>query len=189
MRRFMVFAGIALAILIILGWAVSLYTTSQEKSFSPEEYVSFDQDGVSITVFYNRPYKKGRDIFGNLVPYDKVWRTGANEATTFESNRELFVKGKRLPAGKYSLWTIPGKEVWTVIFNSQYGQWGINSDGEANRNPAQDVLSVEVPRLQQDGVFEQFTIAFDKVGEEAEMVLFWDHTLIAIPFSYDLSAQ
>jgi hypothetical protein len=135
-------------------------------------------------VFYNRPYKKGREIFGSLVPYDKVWRTGANEATTFETNKDLLIEGRTLKKGKYSLWTIPGEESWTIILNSEYGQWGIGSDGEANRNPKSDILTIEVIAVQQERVFEQFTISFERVGEDAEMVLIWDKTLVAMPFSY-----
>lgn len=184
MKKFLVFAGVALVIVIGLGWGVSQYQTQQTKSFSPEDHVNFSSNGVNITVFYNRPYKKDREIFGSLVPYDKVWRTGANEATTFESNKELTIEGHVLRRGKYSLWTIPGKEKWTFIFNSQYGQWGVNSAGEPNRDPTRDVLTVDARPVTHDTVFEQLTIAFEKTGGEAEMVLMWDNTIVALPFSY-----
>jgi hypothetical protein len=185
MKRFLIFIGIASAILILLWWAVSFYKTSQTKSFSPEDNVVFHQDDLTIKVFYNRPYKKGREIFGKLVPYNKVWRTGANEATTFETNKGLTIEGKVLPKGTYSLWTIPQEDKWTIIFNSEYGQWGINSDGEANRKPDRDVLTVDVGALKQEKEFEQFTIAFNMTAEEAEMVLLWDKTLVAMPFSFE----
>ena len=141
-------------------------------------------DQLTVKVFYNRPYKKGREIFGGLVPFDKVWRTGANEATTFETNKDLTIEGKKLKAGKYSLWTIPGQETWTIIFNSEHGQWGLNSKGEANRDPNRDVLSVNVHAVQQEQQFEQFTISFEETGEDVEMVLIWDKTLVAVPLSY-----
>jgi hypothetical protein len=89
-----------------------------------------------------------------------------------------------LKKGKYTLWTIPRQETWTVIFNSEFGQWGVNFDGQANRDPARDVLLVDVRAVQQEKEFDQFTIAFEKVGEDAEMVLMWDKTLVAVPFSY-----
>jgi hypothetical protein len=184
MRRFLIFAGIAVVILALLGWAVSIYMKAQTKSFSPEEVVVFNADDLVIKVFYNRPYKKGREIFGELVPYGKVWRTGANEATTFETNKDIHFDGKTLRKGKYSLWTIPGKDNWTIIFNNEYGQWGVSSTGEANREASRDILSMDVRALQQEREFEQFTIAFEKVGEDAEMVIMWDKTLVAIPFSY-----
>jgi len=184
MKKFLIFAGIAVVVLISLGWLTKFYMMKQTKSFSPEEEVVFNQDDLTVKVMYNRPYKKGRDIFGGLVPYDKVWRTGANEATTFETNKDLLIEGAILKKGKYSIWTIPGENTWKVIFNLQYGQWGVNSDGDANRDPENDVLSVDIQAVQQERQFEQFTIAFEKVGEEAEMVLLWDKTLVAVPFSY-----
>lgn len=183
MKKFLIFAGIAIVVLISLGWLTRFYMMKQTKSFSPEEEVVFNQGELSVKVMYNRPYKKGREIFGGLVPYDKVWRTGANEATTFDTNQDLSIEGKTLKKGKYTLWTVPGVETWKVIFNSQHGQWGVNSNGEANRDPANDVLTVDIRSVQQEREFEQFTIAFEKVGEEAEMVLLWDKTLLAVPFT------
>ena len=138
---------------------------------------------LTISVVYNRPYKKGREIFGALVPYNAVWRTGANEATVFDTNKDLIIKGTVLKAGKYTLWTVPDKDTWTVIFNSEFGQWGINSKGEANRNPDRDVLTIEVPVSYHETSIEQFTISFEKVGDDAEMVMLWDTTVVAVPIS------
>jgi hypothetical protein len=184
MKKFLIFAGIAVVVLISLGWLTKFYMMKQTKSFSPEEEVVFNQGDVTIKVMYNRPYKKGRVIFGGLVPYGKVWRTGANEATTFDTSKDLVFEGKTLKKGKYTLWTIPGENTWKVIFNSQHGQWGVNSDGEANRDPQNDALSIDIQAVQQEREFDQFTIAFETVGEEAEMVLLWDKTLVSVPFSF-----
>jgi hypothetical protein len=184
MKKFLIFTGIAIVVLIVLGQVTMYYMKKQTKSFSPEENVVFNQGPLAIKVFYNRPSKKEREIFGKLVPFGKVWRTGANEATTFETNQDLTFEGKVLKKGKYSLWTIPGEEMWSIIFNSEFGQWGVSSDGEPNRDPERDVLAIDVRSVQQDRVFEQFTITFEKVGEDAEMVLIWDKTLVAVPFSY-----
>ena len=184
MKKFLIFSVIGIIVIVALMAVIGYMNTIKTKSFSPEGEVVFTKDDLKLKVLYNRPYKKGREIFGSLVPYDKVWRTGANEATIFETNKDLSIEGKKLKAGKYTLWTIPGQESWTIIFNSEYGQWGINSKAEANRDPARDVLSVNVLTLQQDQEFEQFTISFEKTGEDAEMVLIWDKTLVAMPFSY-----
>jgi hypothetical protein len=184
MKKFLIFSLVGVAVIGILIAAIAFVQLKKTKSFSPEEEVTFSKGDLTIKVFYNRPFKKGREIFGQLVPYDKVWRTGANEATTFETSKDIVIEGKTLRKGKYSLWTIPRADTWTVIFNSEHGQWGINSKGEANRVPERDVLSIDVAPVQQDQVFEQFTIAFEKTGEDAEMVLFWDKTLVAIPFSF-----
>src|SRR4051812_24155040 len=119
MRRFLIFAGITVVVIILLGSVVLYFKRKQTKSFSPEETISYSQDGLQVNVFYNRPYKKGRPIFGGLVPYGKVWRTGANEATTFETNKALNFEGKVLQPGKYTLWTLPTENTWTIIFNSE----------------------------------------------------------------------
>lgn len=169
-------------ILLLVGYIQ--YRKFADKSKSPEDEVVYADGGLRLSVLYNRPYKKNREIFGKLVPYGKVWRTGANEATIFETNKTITIKDKKLNPGKYSVWTVPDSTTWTVIFNSESGQWGINHKGEANRNPTLDVLSLPVLAVTQESVFEQFTIEFKKVGEEVEMVLMWDNTVVAIPFSY-----
>lgn len=184
MRKFFIFSVIGIAVIAAIVAFIGFMQLKNTKSFSPEEEVIFEQGDLTIKVFYNRPSKKGREIFGGLVPYNEVWRTGANEATTFETNQDLIIEGKTLKAGKYSLWTIPRETNWTIIFNSEHGQWGLNSKGEPNRNPQLDVLSVDVHAVKQDQIFEQFTIAFEKTGEEAEMVLMWDKTLVSVPFTY-----
>jgi hypothetical protein len=186
MKRLLIITG-AVLLIFIGGWAywANIYT----KSFSPDSDVNFEAQDLRIHINYDRPYKKGRLIFGEqkqnaLVPYGKVWRTGANEATVFETNRDLTIKGKVLKAGTYSFWTIPGEQNWSIIFNSEYGQWGVDFNGKANRDPKNDVLTLEVPvRTTNDKEFEQFTISVDKMGEEMEIVLLWDKTLVALPFS------
>jgi hypothetical protein len=184
MKKFLAIAGVAVASLIILGAVTNYLIRKHKKSFSPEDHISFHHDDVEIKVFYNRPYKKGRAIFGSLVPYGEVWRTGANEATTFETNKDLIFEGNTLRKGKYSLWSVPEEETWTIIFNSEYGQWGIGPDGYANRNPDLDVLSIKTRPLTSPREFEQFTISFELVGEDAEMVFIWDKTLVSVPFSF-----
>jgi hypothetical protein len=179
MRKYIIIIGILAAILVVLFFIFRTYT----KSFSPEESSIFDDGNLKLEVIYNRPWKKDREIFGALVPYDKVWRTGANEATSFSTNKEIQIKDKTLKAGKYSLWSIPGAESWTIIFNTQTGQWGITAKGDANRNPEKDVLQVVVPAITQSNTFEQFTISFEKMGEEIEMILMWDQTVVVIPIN------
>jgi len=185
MKKLLVIIGVVL--LIIVG-VLAYYRFFYTKSFSPESDVNFEANGLKIHINYNRPYKKGRLIFGEskdgaLVPYGKIWRTGANKATVFETNQDLKIKDQTLKEGAYSLWTIPGEQSWTVIFNSEYGQWGIDYNGVANRDPKNDVLTVNVPVVLQDKVFEQFTISVDRMGEEMEIILLWDKTLVALPFS------
>jgi hypothetical protein len=180
MKKFLLVLGIILVIILgILTYFRVIYT----KSFSPEDQVNFENGELKIAIMYNRPSKKGRVIFGELVPYGKVWRTGANEATTFETTKDLAFGDKILKAGKYSLWTIPNEQSWTVIFNSESGQWGVGFNGEANRKPSKDVLSVVAPAVTIEKEFEQFTIAVENMGEEHELTIIWDKTLVALPFS------
>ncbi len=79
---------------------------------------------AKITIAYSQPGVKDREIFGKLVPYGKVWRTGANEATTFTTSKDITINGQKLAAGTYTLFTIPGEKEWTIIFNTEMGQWG-----------------------------------------------------------------
>lgn len=97
---------------------------------------------ATVTINYSSPSVKGRKVWGELVPYDKAWRAGANEATTFETDKAIKVEGKELAAGKYSLFILAGEKEWQFIFNSETGQWGIKRTGEANFDPAKTVLTV-----------------------------------------------
>jgi len=183
MKKFLIATGIFFLLIIAVLAYIRFYYT---KSFSPEATTEYNKNEVQIKVFYNRPFKKERLIFGEasegaLVPFNKVWRTGANEATVFESNIDLLIKGMKLRAGAYSLWTIPGEQNWKVIFNSEAGQWGVDFNGESNRNPDNDVVTVDVPALMQDKEFEQFTISIEQVGEDLELILLWDKTVVVVP--------
>ena len=114
---------------------------------SPPATASGKIGGATITINYGSPSVKGRNVWdpaGTLAPYGKVWRAGANEATIFETDKDIKVEGKTLAAGKYSLFATPGEKEWKIIFNSQTGQWGMKRGGEANRDPANDVLTVDV---------------------------------------------
>ena len=99
MRKFFIFSLIGIAVIAAIVAFIGFMQLKNTKSFSPEEEVVFEQGDLKIKVFYNRPSKKGREIFGGLVPYEEVWRTGANEATTFDTNKDLTIEGKTLPAG------------------------------------------------------------------------------------------
>lgn len=176
---FFILAG--LAVVLFAGFKV---LQIQTKKHSPEETVSYKQEGNELVVFYNRPSKKGRQVFGELVPYGQVWRTGANEATTFFTEKRINFGGKSLPPGEYTLWTIPGTDQWQVIINKKQYPWGVNLDGTATREPEADVLQVEVPAGETEAVTEQFTIDFEGSGSNPEMVLRWDRTEVRIPVSW-----
>lgn len=115
----------------------------QEKA-SPAATATGKIGEANITINYSSPAVKERKIWGGLVPYDKVWRAGANGATIFETDQAIMVEGKQLPAGKYSLFALPGEKEWQFILNSETGQWGTKRTGEANFDPAKNVLTVNV---------------------------------------------
>lgn len=138
---------------------------------SPPATATGTINGATITIKYSSPSVRGREIWGGLVPYDQVWRTGANQATTFETDKDIKVEGKTLAAGKYSLYTIPGKNEWVIIFNSATGQWGIKQGGATTEDPEKDVLRVNVKPGKSANFNEQFTI---KV-ESKDVALLWEN--------------
>jgi len=168
-------------IIVVLAAVIIFVLRYSTKAHSPEDTLSYTQGDLKIEVFYNRPYKKDRVIFGNLVPYNEVWRTGANEATTFETNKDLMVDGSLLEAGKYTLWTIPMEDSWKVIFNNKMYPWGINLEEQAYRDPEFDALVLEVPTQDLNKTLEQFTIAFEAQNEFIYLNLAWDETLVSVP--------
>lgn len=98
--------------------------TDKSQRPSPPAQAKGTIQNAEVTIDYSSPSVKGRTIWGDLVPYGKVWRTGANEATTIETSADIMIQGQKLPAGKYALFTIPGKTEWVWIFNSVWDQWG-----------------------------------------------------------------
>jgi hypothetical protein len=141
---------------------------------SPGDSVSGVVGSSKISINYGSPSVRGRKIWGGLVPYDKIWRTGANEATIFTTSKAIKVEGKTLPAGKYSLFTVPGKTEWKFIFNSQTGQWGIKDDYSANDDPKKDVLTVTVKSMKSAAFSERMKFKIDN-----GFVLLWEN--LAVP--------
>ncbi len=128
-------------------------------------------------VIYSRPQKSGRVVFGNLVPYGKVWRVGANEATEIKFYQDVELAGKKIVAGTYSLFAIPGEKQWTIILNKDLDYWGAYSYNEKN-----DVLRLTAPASALDKVVENFTIQFENKGEkQGVMKLAWDKTVVEVP--------
>lgn len=176
-----------LAVVTVLALAFFLfgrpYLKEQTKKISPEKTATYEKNGMDLKVNYSSPFKKGREIFGALVPYNEVWRTGANEPTTFTTGSKISVGGKNLAAGTYSLWTIPGKETWTFIFNSEIPNWGttIFSGGKnTSRNADTDVLQLNVPAHQLSQTIESLTIDFEE-NEQLYLSLAWDKTKLSLP--------
>ncbi|MDH7444448.1 DUF2911 domain-containing protein [Aquimarina sp. 2201CG14-23] len=173
---------IAVVAIVIVGLVGRSFLRSSTKKHSPEQIVEHSSKKANFEVFYNRPSKKGRVIFGDLVPFGEVWRTGANEATTFTTDNDILVDGSILKEGTYSLWTVPNQDSWKVIFNGYQYDWGVSLiDGTPARDPEYDVLTIEVPVHRLLNVVEQFSIYFEEANNFTIMYLAWDQTAIAIP--------
>jgi hypothetical protein len=174
-----------IGLLVLVAISVFVYSVLNDglfkKPLSPKKIVSFKVDDIELKVFYNRPSKRNREIFGALVPYNEVWRTGANEATTFETNKALKVGNDSLPAGKYTLWTIPNDSTWHVMFNNKQYSWGVDMEMKPMREPEFDVIDIEVPAEKLDTPVELFTIGFDNSTDNLSLTLAWDDTMVVVP--------
>lgn len=154
----------------------------QTPAASPEQTLTQSVGLSSVTVQYSRPAMRGRTIFGDLVPLDKLWRTGANKNTlvTFES--DATVGGSPLKAGTYALYTVPSKDEWTVYFYTDTENWGLPKPWDENKIAA--VYNVKAQSL--DTSVESFTITIDKVTDSgAHLTLSWENMSVAIPFGFD----
>ncbi len=137
---------------------------------------------TQVTLTYSRPGVKGRKIWGGLVPYGRVWRTGANEATTIEFSDDVLLEGHRVKAGKYALFTIPDPREWTIILNSEWNQWGV-----MNRNPEKDVIRFKVqPQKGNHVEWMRFTFE-DLTPGSAKIVLAWEK--LRIPFTIQVDVE
>ncbi|HRJ28166.1 MAG TPA: DUF2911 domain-containing protein [Cyclobacteriaceae bacterium] len=150
---------------------------------SPADIAYFRPDGRNADpvakVIYSRPAKKGRTMLGGTEAYGKVWRTGANETTEVKLYKDVTFGDKTLKAGTYSLYTIPDKTEWTIIFNSKLDTWGAYAYDESK-----DVARIKVPAGKTESEVENFTIMFDGKDATAVMILAWENTLVKIPLKY-----
>ncbi|HYC92928.1 MAG TPA: DUF2911 domain-containing protein [Thermoanaerobaculia bacterium] len=151
--------------------AAAAVAQEPQKPKSPPQQVQYTTNGKKITIDYSAPSKRGRTIFGELVPYDKVWRTGANAATTLTTDTDLMIGSLHVPAGKYTLYTIPGPKEWTLIVNKQTGQWGTKYDEKQDlgRVKMKVASPLETP-------VETFAIGIDKT-----LSFTWDTTKAWVP--------
>lgn len=151
---------------------------------SPKGGVTQRVGVTDFSVSYSRPLVKGRVIWGGLVPYDKPWRTGANRATTLTLSDEIEVEGKKLPAGTYSIVTIPGKESWTVAFNKDLDLWF-----KTEYDEKKDALRVEVKPVTFPEAVESFTIVFRNVTNDgADLSFVWDKLRVPVRIKVDTKA-
>jgi len=151
-----------------------ILNAQQKKPLSPPKSTSGTVGTAAVTIDYNAPSKRGRAIWGDLVPYGRVWRTGANDATKITIDKDIKVNGEALSAGTYAIFTIPDEKVWTVIFNTDANQWGAY-----NYDESKDALKLEVVPSESDQVQESmmFTIA------DNEIQYWWDQLTLTLSLS------
>jgi Protein of unknown function (DUF2911) len=167
-------ALVTVSALVFTAWCWA----QQDKSKRPSPPASAEckfSDGKSIKVDYSSPRAKGRKIFGGVVPYGEVWRTGANEATTFVPNVNVSVGGKDVPAGSYTMFTLPTQDKWTLIISKKTGEWGIPYPGEGD-----DLVRTDMTVSKTSGPVENFTISFHEMGNGCHMYLDWENTRATI---------
>jgi hypothetical protein len=162
--------------MLIAGWSVSAQLSLPRES--QRQTITQTIGDASVSIVYHRPNVKGRKVFGGLEAYGKVWRTGANENTVFEVSRDVTIDGKPLPAGKYGLHTIPGKNEWIVIFSKDNDKWGSFSYDEKKDALRVSVKPEKIPNQ------ETLSYSFDDVGPHtAKIAIRWER--IRVPFTVD----
>jgi hypothetical protein len=158
--------------------------TKEELKFSKIDASPMDlalykdkNDAAVARVIYSRPQKRNREIFGKLVPYGEVWRTGANEATELTLYKDMKVGDAMLKAGTYTLYTIPGEKEWTVILNSQTNTWGAYQYSQE-----EDKVRINVPVRKAPNTIESLSMAFQESKKGADLLIGWDESYVKVPF-------
>ncbi len=167
-----------LGLILIAAFSTSIASAQEDASKRPSPAAQAQckfNDGKTVTVDYSSPRVKGRKIFGGLVPYGEVWRTGANEASTFVTDTNVVVGSKDVPAGNYTIFTVPKKDKWTLIINKKTGEWGIPYKYESDELARTD-MTVSKP----SSMMENFTISFDQNGSSCKMNMSWENTRASV---------
>lgn len=166
---------------LTLGLMAALGSAQMDKAARPSPAAKANCDvggGRTVSVDYSSPRMKGRKVFGDLVKYGEVWRTGANEATTFVTNGDVMVGGQHVPAGNYTLFTVPNQDKWTLIVSKKTGEWGIPYPGAD-----QDLVRVDMKASSVGAPVENFTISFDKTAGGCTMRIEWEKTRATVDIS------
>lgn len=166
--------GVLVAIAFVA--AIGLLANQRQRA-SPHETVNATVDGAKISVTYGRPYVKGRKIVGGLVPYNQVWRTGADEATTLVTDKALMFGNTHVGPGTFTLYTLPGENEWKLIVNKQTGQWGTEYDEK------QDVGRIPMTATKTSAPVEQLTLEVADTPAGGELRLSWENTRATAPFT------
>lgn len=160
----------------LLAFSILTLSVFAAAQASPAASASCDLGGgKTIKTDYSSPRMKGRKIYGDLVPFGQVWRTGANSATTFVTSADVVVGGKTVPAGSYTIFTVPTADKWTLIINKKTGEWGIPYKYESDELARADMKISKLP-----APVENFTIAYDKSGSGCTLQIDWDATRASV---------
>lgn len=151
---------------------------------SPTQTIQQEFGISSMQLIYSRPNMRGRKIFGDLVPYGKIWRTGANQATRIKFTDDVMIGGQPLKAGEYALYTIPNENEWEVIINKGSANWGTNYKQE------DDILRVKVKPARLNDAVETFTMQFENIKpNSADLKIMWDKTAVAVPIVAEIDSK
>lgn len=171
----------------LLLFCIPVQAQIEHPKASPFSLAEQDVGLSKISVHYSRPAARGREIFGGLVPYGRIWRVGANESTKITVDSEMQVQGETLPQGTYALYAFPEASTWEIVFHTNTSHWG---DGRRNYNPAEDLFRIEVVPQKIPYHQENFLITFDSITHNsANLELIWANTKVIIPFSVDTHAK
>jgi Protein of unknown function (DUF2911) len=175
MRKPILIAGAVILCCAISNLMLFAQEDKSKRPSPPEKAECTLGGGKTVTVDYSSPRAKGRKIFGGLVPYGKVWRAGANEATTFVTNTNLSVGGTTVPAGSYTIFAIPEQNKWTLVISTKTGEWGTQYPG-----PSNDLVRIDMKTSSLSSPVENFTIGFDKSGNGCTMYMEWETTRASV---------
>jgi hypothetical protein len=166
-------------LLLCTIFTLTIFAACQRSKPSPAASASCDLGGgKTIKTDYSSPRMKGRKIYGDLVPFGEVWRTGANEATTFVNSADVVIGGKTIPAGSYTIFTVPTADKWTLIVNKKTGEWGIPYTYESDELVRIDMKSSKLP-----SPLENFTISYAKSGAGCTLQIDWESTRASVDIS------
>ena len=167
-------------VVCLAGWIASS-ACAQDKNSRPSPPAKAEcklADGKIVAVDYSSPRAKGRKIYGELVPYGEIWRAGANEATKLVTDTDLSIGGTTVPAGSYTLFTIPNAEKWTLVISKKTGEWGTNYPG-----PKEDLARIDMKVSKLPSAIENFTIAFDQSAATCTLRMDWETTRASVEIS------
>ncbi|MDT0646164.1 DUF2911 domain-containing protein [Zunongwangia sp. F260] len=162
---------------------------AQEDNMSAPNFSKMDSSPMDLALYrdtneepvarviYSRPQRRDREVFGKLVPYGEVWRTGANEATELTLYKDMQVAGEKIPQGTYTLYTIPNENEWTVILNRKTLTWGAYE-----YSSEQDLVRINVPVRKAPNDIEALSMAFQESGNGADLLIGWDDSYVKVPF-------